>query len=87
MTLAKVEHHDISVGNIIIVRKSGGASFGYLIDWELAKFAEDKTARAYERTVGTVHGINPGLTCRLLGYTAVHVSQAVCRDTSNTDVG
>ncbi|KAK0449076.1 uncharacterized protein EV420DRAFT_1275459 [Desarmillaria tabescens] len=47
---AHVEHRDISVGNIIIVRKSNGSSVGFLIDWELAKYLEDKGARAYERT-------------------------------------
>lgn len=56
VTLAKVDHHDISVGNIIIVRKSDGTSVGYLIDWELAKFSEDRVGRAYEKTVGTIYG-------------------------------
>jgi hypothetical protein len=30
VTLAQVHHHDISVGNIIIVRKSDGSSVGIL---------------------------------------------------------
>ena len=51
VTLAKVDHHNISVGNVIIVRKSDGPSVGYLIDWELAKFFEDRAVRAYEKTV------------------------------------
>ncbi|KAK0436369.1 hypothetical protein EV421DRAFT_2038713 [Armillaria borealis] len=49
VTQAGVEHHDISVGNIIIVRNSGSPPLGYLIDWELAKFSEDKGARACEK--------------------------------------
>jgi len=76
-TRAKVDHHDISVGNIIIVRKSDGPSVGYLIDWELAKFSEDRVARAYEKTVGTIYGWNFCLTYLLLGYTAVHGCQVV----------
>ncbi|KAK0220871.1 hypothetical protein EDD85DRAFT_1028722 [Armillaria nabsnona] len=49
VTQAGVEHRDISVGNIIIVRNSGSLPLGYLIDWELAKFSEDKGARACEK--------------------------------------
>ena len=56
MTRAKVDHHDISVGNIIIVRTGDTPPVGYLIDWELAKFSEDIGARAYEKTVGTIYG-------------------------------
>jgi thiamine kinase-like enzyme len=52
--LANVHHHDISVGNIIIVRKSDGSSVGYLIDWEFAKFSEDVGAGAHEKTVSTI---------------------------------
>jgi hypothetical protein len=55
VTLAQVHHHDISVGNIIIVRKSDGSSVGYLIDWEFAKFSEDVGARAHEKTVSTIY--------------------------------
>ena len=47
--LAKVDHHDISVGNTIIVRKGDGASVGHLINWELAKLSEDRAARAHEK--------------------------------------
>ncbi|KAK0229449.1 hypothetical protein EDD85DRAFT_972972 [Armillaria nabsnona] len=49
VTKAGVEHRDISVSNIIIVRNSGRPPLGYLIDWDLAKFSEDKGARAYEK--------------------------------------
>lgn len=87
MTLAKVDHHDISVGNIIIVRKGDGASVGYLIDWEFAKFSEDRAARAYEKTVGAIYGGNFCLIYLLLGYTAVHGCQVVRRKASTTDFG
>lgn len=49
---AGVEHRDISAGNILIIRK-GKAAVGYLIDWELAKYADEVHSRAYERTVRT----------------------------------
>jgi hypothetical protein len=48
-TAAKVEHRDVSIGNILAV-KTAGVYRGLLIDWELARF-EDQTSRAYERTV------------------------------------
>jgi hypothetical protein len=49
-TAAKVEHRDISIGNILAV-KMAGIYRGLLIDWELARFKEDQTSKAYERTV------------------------------------
>ncbi|KAJ7833828.1 hypothetical protein B0H14DRAFT_2364086 [Mycena olivaceomarginata] len=48
-TVAKVEHRDISIGNILAVKKAG-IYHGLLIDWELARFEEDQISRAYERT-------------------------------------
>ncbi|KAJ7682265.1 hypothetical protein DFH06DRAFT_1464038 [Mycena polygramma] len=51
-TKARVEHRDVSVGNIIIVDRTDGTSVGYLIDWELACYSEESASRAYD-TVGT----------------------------------
>ncbi|KAJ7276092.1 hypothetical protein B0H12DRAFT_2740 [Mycena haematopus] len=48
-TVAGVEHRDISIGNILAVKREG-IHHGLLIDWELARFEEDQNARAYERT-------------------------------------
>ncbi|KAJ7872610.1 hypothetical protein B0H14DRAFT_2570106 [Mycena olivaceomarginata] len=48
-TVAKVDHRDISVGNILAVEKQGNYH-GLLIDWELARFQGDQISRAYERT-------------------------------------
>ncbi|KAJ7828330.1 hypothetical protein B0H13DRAFT_1656344 [Mycena leptocephala] len=48
-TVAKVEHRDISVGNILAVEREG-IYRGLLIDWELARLEGDETSRAYERT-------------------------------------
>ncbi|KAK0209752.1 hypothetical protein IW262DRAFT_502167 [Armillaria fumosa] len=62
VTLAGVEHRDISVGNIIVARKTGSPPLGYLIDWELAKFSEDNGARAYEKT-----GTRQFMSARLCG--------------------
>ncbi|KAJ7276074.1 hypothetical protein B0H12DRAFT_1174315 [Mycena haematopus] len=50
-TVAGVEHRDISIGNILTVKREG-LHHGLLIDWELARFTEDQNARAYER-IGT----------------------------------
>ncbi|KAJ3996310.1 hypothetical protein F5050DRAFT_1807867 [Lentinula boryana] len=50
---AKVEHRDVSPGNILIVRSQDGHAAGNLIDWELSKYSEEVGNRAYERT-GTV---------------------------------
>ena len=50
-TKASVTHRDVSVGNILIVRKQDGSAFGCLIDWELAKYGDDSDARVYEKTV------------------------------------
>ncbi|KAJ6458622.1 hypothetical protein C8R47DRAFT_1244930 [Mycena vitilis] len=49
---ARVEHRDVSVGNIIIVDRADGTVVGYLIDWELACYSEESASRAYD-TVGT----------------------------------
>ncbi|KAJ7508413.1 hypothetical protein B0H11DRAFT_2184889 [Mycena galericulata] len=49
-TKAGVEHRDVSAGNIVIVPNADGTFRALLIDWELAKFQEDGSARAYERT-------------------------------------
>ncbi|KAJ7042574.1 hypothetical protein C8F04DRAFT_1176207 [Mycena alexandri] len=46
---ARVEHRDISVGNIIIVVDKG-ITRGLLIDWELSRYESDGEASAYERT-------------------------------------
>ncbi|KAJ6458627.1 hypothetical protein C8R47DRAFT_146253 [Mycena vitilis] len=48
-TEAKVEHRDVSPNNIIIIDK-GDESVAYLIDWESAKYEEEKYPRAFERT-------------------------------------
>jgi hypothetical protein len=49
---AEVDHRDVSVGNIIIVRHGyGKPATGMLIDWELSKYHEEKEARVYEKTV------------------------------------
>ncbi|KAJ7755947.1 hypothetical protein B0H16DRAFT_1827966 [Mycena metata] len=48
-TCARVEHRDISVGNIIIVRTEE-TSHALLIDWELARYHDDEGPSAYERT-------------------------------------
>ncbi|KAJ7903694.1 hypothetical protein B0H14DRAFT_3421873 [Mycena olivaceomarginata] len=48
-TAAKVEHRDVSIGNILAV-KMAGIYRGLLIDWELARVEKDQTAKAYERT-------------------------------------
>ncbi|KAJ7743267.1 hypothetical protein DFH07DRAFT_749966 [Mycena maculata] len=50
-TKARVEHRDVSVGNIILVVDKG-ITRGLLIDWELSRYESDDGARAYER-VGT----------------------------------
>ncbi|KAJ3734711.1 hypothetical protein DFJ43DRAFT_1061268 [Lentinula guzmanii] len=50
---AKVEHRDVSPGNILIVRSQDGIATGNLIDWELSKYCEEEGNRVYERT-GTV---------------------------------
>ncbi|KAJ3799518.1 hypothetical protein GGU11DRAFT_743304 [Lentinula aff. detonsa] len=50
---AKVEHRDISPGNILIVRSQDGKATGNLIDWELSKYCEEEGNRVYERA-GTV---------------------------------
>ncbi|KAF9066966.1 hypothetical protein BDP27DRAFT_1226665 [Rhodocollybia butyracea] len=48
---AKVDHRDVSVGNIIIVRSGyGKPGVGMLIDWELSKYHEENEARVYEKT-------------------------------------
>ncbi|KIY65152.1 hypothetical protein CYLTODRAFT_412800 [Cylindrobasidium torrendii FP15055 ss-10] len=47
-TLAGIEHRDLSVGNIIAVRVDSQIK-GLLIDWELARYADDTQARAYGR--------------------------------------
>ncbi|KAJ7639150.1 hypothetical protein FB45DRAFT_739927 [Roridomyces roridus] len=48
-TKTRVEHRDISVGNIILV-VDNGMTRGLLIDWELSRYESDGGARAYERT-------------------------------------
>ncbi|KAJ7923253.1 hypothetical protein B0H13DRAFT_71946 [Mycena leptocephala] len=48
-TKARVEHRDVSVGNIILVVDKG-ITRGLLIDWELSRYESDGGARAYERT-------------------------------------
>ncbi|KAJ7285195.1 hypothetical protein C8J57DRAFT_1290688 [Mycena rebaudengoi] len=48
---ARVEHRDVSVGNIILVVDKG-ITKGFLIDWELSRYESDDGARAYER-IGT----------------------------------
>ncbi|KAJ6553458.1 hypothetical protein DFH09DRAFT_1085583 [Mycena vulgaris] len=45
---ARVEHRDVSVGNIILVVDKG-ITRGLLIDWELSRYESDGSARAYER--------------------------------------
>ncbi|KAJ7466757.1 hypothetical protein B0H11DRAFT_2047598 [Mycena galericulata] len=50
-TKARVEHRDVSVGNIIIVVDKG-ITRGLLIDWELSRYGSDGDAWAYER-IGT----------------------------------
>ncbi|KAJ7460035.1 hypothetical protein B0H11DRAFT_2058567 [Mycena galericulata] len=50
-TKARVEHRDVSVGNIIIVVDKG-ITRGLLIDWELSRYESDGDAWAYER-IGT----------------------------------
>ncbi|KAJ7707566.1 hypothetical protein B0H17DRAFT_1033109, partial [Mycena rosella] len=50
-TKARVEHRDVSVGNIILVVDKG-ITRGLLIDWELSRYESDGGARAYER-IGT----------------------------------
>ncbi|KAJ6560177.1 hypothetical protein B0H19DRAFT_1146710 [Mycena capillaripes] len=50
-TKARVEHRDVSIGNIIILVKDATTT-GLLIDWELARFDTDSAAQAYER-IGT----------------------------------
>jgi hypothetical protein len=48
---AKVDHRDVSVGNIIIVRSEYGMpGAGMLIDWEVSKY-EEKEVRVYEKAV------------------------------------
>ncbi|KAF9066965.1 hypothetical protein BDP27DRAFT_1423393 [Rhodocollybia butyracea] len=48
---AKVDHRDVSVGNIIIVRHGySQPATGMLIDWELSKYHEENEARVYEKT-------------------------------------
>ncbi|KAJ7939405.1 hypothetical protein B0H13DRAFT_2300676 [Mycena leptocephala] len=49
MSKARVEHRDVSVGNIILVVDKG-ITRGLLIDWELSRYESDGGARAYERT-------------------------------------
>ncbi|KAJ7835737.1 hypothetical protein B0H14DRAFT_2795391 [Mycena olivaceomarginata] len=48
-TKARIEHRDVSVGNIILVVDKG-ITRGLLIDWELSRYESDGGARAYERT-------------------------------------
>ncbi|KAK6981372.1 hypothetical protein R3P38DRAFT_3463671 [Favolaschia claudopus] len=50
LTTQRIEHRDISPGNIIVVRRPDGTDEGMLIDWELAKYSTDDPQRAYERT-------------------------------------
>ncbi|KAJ6502139.1 hypothetical protein C8R45DRAFT_895422 [Mycena sanguinolenta] len=50
-TKARVQHRDISIGNIITVVENGHIK-GLLIDWELARYESDGGPRAYER-IGT----------------------------------
>ncbi|KAJ7930143.1 hypothetical protein B0H13DRAFT_2537097 [Mycena leptocephala] len=50
-TKARVEHRDVSVGNIILVVDKG-ITRGLLIDWELSRYESDGGASAYER-IGT----------------------------------
>ncbi|KAJ7765376.1 hypothetical protein DFH07DRAFT_810324 [Mycena maculata] len=49
-TKAKVEHRDVSVGNMIVLIEEDGSSRALLIDWELARYLEDVGPSAYERT-------------------------------------
>ncbi|KAJ7044137.1 hypothetical protein C8F04DRAFT_1250739 [Mycena alexandri] len=58
-TCARVEHRDISVGNIIIV-KTEDTSHALLIDWELARYHDDQGPSAYERA-----GTRPFMSCAL----------------------
>ncbi|KZP33279.1 hypothetical protein FIBSPDRAFT_1036388 [Athelia psychrophila] len=62
---ASVTHRDISVGNILIVRK-GDETFGYLIDWEFAKYGDNNDARVGEKT-----GTRQFMAARLCGETPV----------------
>ncbi|KAJ7802229.1 hypothetical protein B0H14DRAFT_2893200 [Mycena olivaceomarginata] len=48
-TKARVQHRDVSVGNIILV-VDRGITRGLLIDWELSRYESDGGASAYERT-------------------------------------
>ncbi|PBK94374.1 hypothetical protein ARMGADRAFT_1079060 [Armillaria gallica] len=77
---AGVEHRDMSVGNIIIVRNSGSPPLGYLIDWELAEFSEDKGARACEKMVGAIHGMKILIQPAFFQGTRQFMSARLCRE-------
>lgn len=54
-------HRDISINNIILVRKGSEVRVGILIDWELScKSDRTGTAREYSRTVSDVSFHNIG---------------------------
>ncbi|KAJ7745752.1 hypothetical protein B0H16DRAFT_1558096 [Mycena metata] len=59
-TKARVEHRDVSVGNIILIVNKG-ITRGLLIDWEFSRYESDGGARAYERT-GTRQFMSARLT-------------------------
>jgi hypothetical protein len=51
MYLAGWIHRDVSVGNIVAVKRPGGRSGGKLSDLEYAKYCEDASGRSDHKTV------------------------------------
>ena len=75
-------HRDISINNIILVRRNNAWRIGFLVDWELSCKANSNAApRGYNRSVGVEFKQSYGYlltTCK--GRVGIHVNQQLGRD-------